>query len=241
MSSHLFIQNLSEWLGVAAVIMLLSLSPRYHRRLVGFRYPRREGVVSLALAALIILFSFLFSRNGSIPLPGSGNIESTRLVATALSLLPFAAALVARRQPLRSAGWERAGMGAALRAALILVFLVVVLRGMVLSFLKDLNSKTAMLLLTWLGIALAEETIFRGYVQLRLMPWLGKWTGTAAAVVLYVLWRLPWLMVSATNLPVELAILAVNGLLSGWLMQKTGNVLAPGIYRAVSEWLRLIP
>jgi hypothetical protein len=38
------------------------------------------------------------------------------------------------------------------------------------------------------------------------------------------------------HLPINLLIVAVQGLVVGWLALTGGNVLAPGLYRGISEW-----
>jgi len=239
---RVFLLNLSEWLGVIAIIQLLGMSTRYRRPPLGFRFPAREGKVSLGLYILILLLAVLYygdSFGAALKTSPGPDMLWPRLALAGLSLLPVLAALLIRRQPPRSAGWERVSSGAAMRAALVLIFLVIILRGQVFSFLKDFNQADAILFLGWVGLSLAEETIFRGYIQPRLAAWMGVWQGIITTALLFTLWNLPRLLMSA-DLLFNLGITLVNGLLLGWLMRRTGNVLASGLYRAVSEWLRLV-
>jgi membrane protease YdiL (CAAX protease family) len=56
---------------------------------------------------------------------------------------------------------------------------------------------------------------------------------------LYTLWQLPgriWVLPFA-SLGVLLLVTLIQGLLLGWIMQKSGHVLAPILYRAVSLWM----
>ncbi len=92
-------------------------------------------------------------------------------------------------------------------------------------------------------IGLAEETIFRGYIQLRLVAVWGAWLGVVATAFLFVLWLLPYqLALGQTSIVLltGLGLAFVQGLVQGYLMHKSGHATAPGIYRAFSEWLSLL-
>ena len=49
------------------------------------------------------------------------------------------------------------------------------------------------------------------------------------------IWVLPF-----ASLGVLLLVTLIQGLLLGWIMRKSGHVLAPALYRAVAAWLLLI-
>lgn len=120
--------------------------------------------------------------------------------------------------------------------------LTLVLRGKFLTLLSGVNQEQANLLLVWALLALAEETIFRGYIQLRLTTFLGSTWGYLATVALYMLWQLPgriWTM-TFTELWPTLLISLVQALLLGWIMRKSGHVLAPALYRIAAGWFLLL-
>lgn len=239
----------SEMLGVIAVTMLLTISPRFKQmRPLVFRYPRREGTVSLVLFAGLFLIAFLvhsgqLSVTGFAPAGASAGLVSLyQQAALALvGVLTFGAALVYRRQPVRSAGWNRALLTPALQVAIAIVLLSIFLRGMFPRLIAGLNPEQSGALPVILILALAEESVFRGYIQLRLSGWLGNIPGWLAASGLFVLYQLPRLIA----LPLETAAIQaglalVYGLLAGWMMMKTRHVLAPAVYRAVSIWLTFL-
>jgi hypothetical protein len=59
-------------------------------------------------------------------------------------------------------------------------------------------------------------------------------------VPLYIVWNLPRLLVDPAGLPLSLGLLAVQGVLLGWIARKSNSVLAPAMYRAVSEWVGML-
>ncbi len=248
MNTNTIIAQVAEWLGVIAVAWLLALNPRLRQMQIGFKYARRDGFVALALTFIVILFAFLFSTTGlgdlltgPIDLPGQAAELSAPLALAVFSLLPIIAALVLRGQPLRSAGWNRPMGRAGLQVGLALVLLTVFLRNRVVDVLSGISTDETWYLLGALGIAIAEETVFRGYLQLRLNWWLGEQRGWLVVALAYAAWRLPGLLAS-DSLPailIGLALALGQGLVTGWLMRKSGHVLAPALYRAVSIWMNV--
>jgi membrane protease YdiL (CAAX protease family) len=240
---------LSEWLGVIAVVMIAGASPVVRKiRRVEFRYPQREGTFALTLFALLFFFAFQafsnkifeFLRTASAAFAG-GELALRMLIA-AISLLPVIILLIARGQPLKSTGWSRENTRAGLMMGLLLAVLTIFLRGKFTSLLNGITTEQGSLLLVLLILCLAEETIFRGYIQLRLMSFLGTTWGWLATTLLYLLWQLPgrlWISQLSTAWP-EILITLVQALLLGWMMRKTYHVAAPALYRAVSAWLLLI-
>jgi membrane protease YdiL (CAAX protease family) len=234
--------TLSEWLGVAAIMLLLG--SRLHPHPVKFRYPRREGLISLSLYGLILVIAvYMYTSGGFVNLLALISPQRQlypRLVLALVCLMPFALALAARRQPLRSAGWNRTGLGMALRLTVALVFLTIFLRGKIYALLNGITADEGLTLLIWIGISLAEESIFRGYLQLRLADWVGPRYGWILTALLYTLWQIPRLMSEPSMLLLNLGLALGQGLVLGWVMHKSGHVLAPALYRAVSEWLFLV-
>ncbi len=156
----------SEILGVIAIVLLASLSKSIRQRaLLGFKYPRREAVVSLSLFSLLLLAAILF-YTGVIPTPTPLlAVTSTlwqQLLAGLVALLVIMLALYIRQQPIRSAGWSKAMFGPSSRLGLALVFLTIFLRGAIFKLMDGVSTPEIAGLLVWLVIALAEETVFRG-------------------------------------------------------------------------------
>ena len=88
---------------------------------------------------------------------------------------------------------------------------------------------------------MAEETVFRGYIQPRLISRLGEIPGWLLTSVVFALWQIPRLLGEPSQtLLIGVGIGLVQGLVAGWVMQKTRHVLAPGLYRAISGWIAFL-
>ncbi len=240
----------SEMIGALAVTLLLTISPKFkQKQSLGFRYPRREGILSLVLLAGLTVLAFLVyggqvTVKNILPAVSSASLEgSYQQAAVALvGAIIFGAALVYRRQPVRSAGWNRPMLSPALQVGIAVIILTIFLRGKFSSLLHGVTTEQGIALGMLLVLGLAEEFIFRGYIQLRLTSWLGQIPGWLATSALFTLWQLPRLLgsLSTPDLLLQLGLALAQGLLCGWMMLKVRHILAPGLYRAVSAWIAFL-
>lgn len=239
-----------EWLGAIGATMLLGLSPAFKRPALSFRFARREGAVAFSVFSLLFILAFQYYRMvGALPVPPDVMTKADQplmlvglekiAIAAAAALLIYLAAIYLRGQPLRSTGWSRKLLGASLRMGFGVALLVLFLRGKAMTIIGGVSSEEVTALLLWLGIALAEETVFRGYIQLRFQAWLGDLWGWLATAGLFTLWYLPGRL---GTFPTDvflwgLLFTLTQGLILGWMMKKTGHVAAPFFYRAIAGWL----
>ena len=242
MIDKFLISKLSEFLGVVAVMLIAGTSSGLTFRPVDFKYPKREVRFSALLYGVTFLLSLgLYSRfvpqglfNMASPLDNLQREITLALISLALGL----GLLFYRRQPFLSTGWgKNPNLKTGLRVGLMLVFLTVFLRGKIFALIDGVTTQEGLILLFCIVIALAEESLFRGYIQLRLSAWLGKRNGWMLTSLAFVIWRLPILLFNPAAFWINLLVLAIQSILLGWVMQKSGHVLAPGLYRAVSDWL----
>jgi membrane protease YdiL (CAAX protease family) len=142
-----------------------------------------------------------------------------------------------RRQPPKSAGWNRLTLRTGLLAGLSLALLSIFLRAKFTAIFSGVSPVQFSALLLVAVTSLAEETVFRGYLQQRLVWWLGKRWGFLLTAGLYLLWRLPLMLAMPPDtLVANLVLAALQSLLLGWIMQSFGNVTAPIVYRVISLW-----
>jgi membrane protease YdiL (CAAX protease family) len=238
-----------EWMGVIAVVMIAGTSPLLKKiRRIDFRFPRREATYALSVFALCYLIAFQYFSNSifqflldfSKILPG-GELAQRALLAV-ICLIPFLLATFLRGQPLKSIGWGKANLNSGLTLGLLLIIITIVLRGKFTTLLHGVSSAQGGLLLVCLLLTIAEETIFRGYIQLRLSSFLGSTWGWLATAALYLLWQLPgrlWILSFSRMWPTLVLSLA-QALLLGWIMRKSGHVSSSILYRTVATWLLFI-
>jgi len=239
MIDYTMVLQISEWLGVAAVTTMASLSLRFKRKPLLFEFPLRESIVAGMLYLSILVLGFIYYARSPIP---SGFLPAIvqRFMVASICVLPFIAALFIRRQPPLSAGIGKSNLSHSLRLALVLVFLAIFLRGKIYSLINGISFEQGQFLIVCLGVSFLEEGIFRGYIQPRLSAWQGPIPGWIATSILYTIWQVPRLLSNPASLFINLTIVFIQGLLLGWVMLKSGHVVAPAIYRTFSEWMFIL-
>ena len=232
---------ISEWIGGIAVAMIAGTSAKFTRVKLMFKYPRREGVVALGIFLLSLFLAFVLASVPPLSISGLPDDLTKRLFLAAGSMVPVIVALWRRKQPVRSAGWSREKLAPAIQLGLALAFLTIFLRGKFSAVVLGLGSPGVLSMLAyWLAAAFLEETVFRGYIQPRLSSWWGEYPGWLAASGLFVICQLPRLLAAPDQLVFNLFLTAGQGLVAGFIMQRSGHVMAPALYRAVSNWLLFV-
>lgn len=83
-------------------------------------------------------------------------------------------------------------------------------------------------------VGFEEEFLFRGYLQNRLVAVMGRWRGWVCASVIFALWHFPRrLLIDGMSLGTAAAAslaLIPAGLLLGFVMLRTGNLVAPALF-----------
>jgi membrane protease YdiL (CAAX protease family) len=237
----------SEWLGVGSIAWIAGLSPRFHRRPINFIYQRRENIVSFSLFILALIVAYVVKTSfypaasfDLLSLPGG---VSLRLILAVVLLVPFVIALVYRRQPVRTMGWGNT-LRPALQLGFGLMILVIFLHGKIFSIINHLGGEMAILFLALLVIALLEESVFRGYIYIRLTAGFGNISGLVMTALLSTIWQAALLINFSASLDAVLpgiAVILVQSLMLGWVMQKSGHIIAPALYVAMSNMIIFLP
>jgi len=242
MDMNALILDVSEWVGVIAVTLLLTISRKLVAKPVAFKYLRREVILSSILAFLAIAAAVYANLVLKLPTLPDGEVHvGGQLLWAAAILLPVVLLLVIRRQPLLSVGLSQPSMKLGLMLGIALVLITIFLRGKVYSLLDGVSAGEFNYLVISLVLALAGEIVFRGFIQLRFTAWLGRTGGWLLTSLAHFLFCLPfvWLMngevLSAVWLPAVVQLL--QSILLGWIMRRSGNVLAGGLYQAASFWV----
>jgi membrane protease YdiL (CAAX protease family) len=257
-----YFATLVEWMGVIAVTLILTTSTRFVRRPLLFKFPQREGWVSLVLIAVgsavaaavgiallsryspLVLLTELPLRAGDLP----GGVTTTLALGTAAVSLflavPFVLALVVRGQPLLSTGLGAQTLRPSLQLGVALALITILLTNRTSTILDGVTSSEGLGLLAAAAVGFSEEFVFRGYALPRLSAWLGERAGWVLSAALFAVWRLPLLLILGSPDPAQIAIglgySFLFGLILGWIQRKSGHILAPGLYHMVHNWVQVL-
>jgi len=99
-------------------------------------------------------------------------------------------------------------------------------------------------LLRYATVGFGEEFAFRGYLQTRLVAWLGRWQGWVVASLLMALGHVVQRITMVGLSPLDAALSSLSlmplSLLLGYVMLRTGNVVAPGLFHTFANWLNTL-
>ena len=234
--------------GILGLCRLLRLNPVRPK----IENPKRSAVCALIAVSAIFLMIYglmlitymLIQKHGSPQ--GTGHEYQPRLLQQQFVLLvyfvPMALALRLNSERLQSVGLTRANLGKATVVGLILAAITLLFAkggpGSVLEFTPSRNLNT---LIYFSFVGFGEEILFRGYLQSRLVAWRGMTQGWVIASVIMALVHLPQrIMAQGMNSPEaivsSLALIPVS-LFAGFVMLRTGNVVAPGLFHTFANWV----
>ncbi|KJR47537.1 hypothetical protein UF75_2115 [Desulfosporosinus sp. I2] len=109
---------------------------------------------------------------------------------------------------------------------------------------ENFNLSVLWAIFYFIVIGFSEEFMFRGYLQIRLIEWLGKWKGLIFTSVFMALIHIPQRMAVIGLSPYEAissAVLLIPvSLMMGYIMIKTENIVAPGMYHSFINWINIV-
>ena len=230
---------------VYGLCRLLRLEPVYPK----IARPKRSALCSLASVSasmlIIILVLMLISQKPG-PTQGVGREHHRNLVDQLFLLLvyflPMALMLRLNGEKLQSVGLTRVNLWRATVVGLFLATATILLAdGGPVAVFKFTQTHNAHSLVFYSFVGFGEEFLFRGYLQSRLVAWLGHYQGWILASVITALMHLPQrLLIQGMGFPDAIASslgLIPISLFQGFVMLRTGNAIAPGIYHTFANWV----
>ena len=203
-----------------------------------FKNPKRAGTVGLLAFAVSLLLMYLLLI-GLTPdsSPGVtaktftlGNILS-QLILFIIIALPIIIALNMTGEPFNTTGLTTVNLTASLAVGLFLSALTV---AAVLEFQPPGPAVRAVIVpavIYWGIVGFAEEFIYRGYLQTRLIALTGKWPGWVLTALIFAFMHLGvryfWEGYTFQEAFYSCVSIIPLALLLGYAMLRTGNVIAP--------------
>lgn len=217
--------------------------------------PRQSAWVAIGTAFLPLFLFGLFSLASApdaaqaaetpvnMELKKSPAIVMIQLIGYLILFSPVLIAMKVRNESWQSAGVTSNNLGKSILLGCLLGLISIVTCGPclagILGGMMNMNHFWAFLQDTVVGFS--EEFAFRGYLQTRLGAWLGRWQGWLVASVMMALIHIPQRIYmsgfDATTAFLSSAYLIPISLIMGFVMLRTGNIVAPGIFHTFSDWV----
>jgi len=215
---------------------------------------RRQALIALALVLLpnLVLTGVGLLMRGEAQrvaraqtAGGFGGARLLRQVGLyAFLTLPAGVWLYRRRVGWEGCGWGRRRVGRALALGAALGAGALLWRARPFAPERMGLADTWWALATYTVVALAEETLYRGYLQGRLEAWLGRWWGYLATALLFTAVHLPARLLGGEPLVQTLEYAAVQllpmALLFGGAMAAGGHALASTLLHLAWNWASVV-
>lgn len=245
------------FVAVGALLVPLVRTLRFRPSAQTIPAPRASSLWALGALSVgwVLVMAFFFATRGGAPAEtGTFQAESPAtsedvVAQFVLCIIAFGPALVVmrrRREPLASAGVSRDNLGRSLVLSVPLVAMPVVWRLVAPRLGAATPPFDAMdfwALMKYVIVGFGEEFAFRGYLQTRLVDWLGQSRGWVLASVLmamgHVGHRVVVLGMTGTEALAGSAALIPISLFLGFVMLRTRSIVAPGILHTAINWLNL--
>ena len=154
-----------------------------------------------------------------------------------------------RREKLHTVGVSKVNLGSSALVGIVISIVALILlipfadKG-INNYLGKVNVNLFWGLIYFAIVGFSEEFLFRGYLQLRLMAWIGNYKGWIISTIIMALIHIPQRiamqgMTSMEALLSSIALIPVS-LLLGYIMMRTKNIVAPGIVHTFANWYNII-
>jgi len=244
------------------IVYLLSRALKLRPKPISISDPKREATHALwmivpfvAVAAIWRTFLYFIYvptfHLGDHFLNGGQTVDTYDLLAYLLLYvveIPLLAIVLRRtRQKLGSIGITRANLGRMLALGLSSGVIYVLVSGALSSFhFTGLSSSLfyGLVLLTMVGFA--EEVIWRGYIQTRLIVRVGRLKGLLVTSLMFAfLWHFPVAFYTEASQNILGALLYASerffpGVLLGYIMIRSQNIIPSSIFHLLYDWSTLL-
>lgn len=236
------------------ITWLITRFYRSEKLKVGLAAPRKDAMIAIgytiaAFLALTVVF-FLWSQNIGSPIGTSEEYDLFRVlyewaIYAIISFAPVLIILKIRHQNFESVGFTKKNWLLSVSVGLILSALWLGVSTTPERFLsRGFTSNAFYGLLYFLAVGLGEELLFRGYLQLRCVAWLGQTKGLIVASVIMAYIHLPQRLFVIGMNPGEAVVSATFlipvALMLGFLMLRTQNLLGSTILHIILNWTNLL-
>jgi len=240
-----FLMQVIVWAVIGLAVFLLCRAMRCKPTLVTLASPKTNAIRAIVAVCLSATLLFLFIlRHYLVHGPRQQDFVPTRpadlvgpLIGLVLFVLPAAVFMFKNRDPLISVGLTTRNLWQATAIGTGLAFLTFFFQpGSLASKVRNFQWVAVCY---YVLVGFQEEFLFRGYLQTRLIAWLGKWQGWVLASVIMAMVHLPHRLLIEGK-PFGSAIVASASLvpvsaLMGFIMLQTGNLVAPGMFHTFAN------
>lgn len=209
--------------------------------------------VTITSAMITVVMILVKSQNVSESVSNTQQFSLNSVINIAISWLVILLPILIEKR-IRKESWESTGIsthnlkasisiGATLGIITILSVILFDSKGLT-HVVQKLTLSSLWALVYYTVVGFCEEFMFRGYLQTRLIGWIGKWKGWILTSIVMALIHIPQRMaamgLSFQDAIISSVLLIPISLTMGYIMFKTENIVAPGIYHTFANWVNVL-
>lgn len=230
---------------------------RFRKSALSISRPRESSLWALAAIGvgwmLVISLFLVAAGNGTSESEDSQDVSPTnaedvvgQLLVALIAVGPALIVMRGRGESLASAGVSAKNLGRSSAVGVLLISAFVIWHSLVPGggeAISPARMTRVWPLLQFTVVGFAEEFAFRGYLQTRLVAWLGQYRGWILASVLMAMGhighRVAGLRMGGGEALISSASLIPISLFLGYVMLRTQNIVAPALLHTAINWLDL--
>ena len=229
------------------IVYLLSKALKLHPKSLVIGDPRRE--LTLVLLVITTLFAITSVRSVTYKLPPWLEVDAIDLLWVvfyySVLFLPVVISMKRTGQNLRSIGISGEGKWRMFALGFTFSAIYITITGLLapsigLEFM-GFSTSQAYGLIFFAVVGFSEETIWRGYIQTRLIAYAGTLKGYVIASLLFALWHFPiYYHGAALETLANTLIVLAPSLLMGYIMLRSQNIIPSSIFHLFWNWNNML-
>ena len=232
------------------IVYLLSKALKLHPKSLVIENPRRE--LTVVFLVVIGLSAITSVRSVTYKLPPWLQVDAIDLLWVAsyytTLFIPVIIAMKRTGQNLRSIGISRENKWQMFALGLVFSAIYITISGILapstgMEFM-GFSASQAYGLIFFAVVGFSEETIWRGYIQTRLIAYAGTLKGYVVASLLFALWHFPiyyhGAALSGLETLASITLVLSPSLLMGYIMLRSQNIIPSSIFHLFWDWNNML-
>lgn len=244
------------YIKITAIIILITIELKFLTKIIPFNSNhcsingvRKSAILSLIIIILQLIISIIYLLIIKKYFINVSQKESffLQLIIYLLQLFPVFTIILFRKENISSLGITKNNLFKSIIIGIIIGITYFILVNSVFKVNKVMDIISADSFNSFISffiVGFVEEVIFRGYLQTRLIYWLGTIKGYLLTSVIFSFFHIPNRLILG-NLNFNSALIScieliLPSLLFGYIMLKTKNIFASSVFHTFVDWTETV-
>lgn len=244
------------YIKITAIIIFIAISFKFLTKIItfntnGYRIAntRKSAILSLLIVVIQLIISTIYlivTRKYFMNI-SSNEAFFVQAIFYLLEMTLVLGIVILSKESISSIGIAKKNLLKSVIAGItigIVYYLLVINVFKVNKVMNIISTESFNTFINFLIVGFVEEVIYRGYLQTRLISWLGTFKGCFSTSVIFAFTHLPHRLIveglNFTDASINCTLLIPVSLLYGYIMIKTRNVVANSIFHTFTDWTETV-